>query len=135
MRALCVVAARPGTCAARLAAAASALERRGFELFAERVLDYAPNSTLSESGVRPGSPVLICFDPLIEAQDPPGARFAHSSIDSAVFHLGATLGAGEGDLKIATSTRQALCVANAVLTSEEHAILLERIALRRTEME
>lgn len=135
MRELCVVVARLGTGAERLAPAVAALARRGFELFAERVLGEVPHSVPSASVARSGSPVLICFDPLIEAEDPLGERFAHSSIDSAAFHLGATLGAAAGDLKIAVNSRQAAAIADAVLTSEDRAMLRERIALRRARMD
>ncbi|MEI4197911.1 hypothetical protein [Roseovarius sp. E0-M6] len=135
MRELCVVVARPGTGTERLAPAVAALARRGFELFAERVLDEVPNSVPSASVARSGSPVLICFDPLIEAEDPPGESFAHSSIDGAAFHLGATLGAAVGDLKIAVNSQHAVAIMDAVLTGEDRAVLRERIALRRTRME
>ncbi|SFF03205.1 hypothetical protein SAMN04488523_11567 [Sulfitobacter brevis] len=134
-RGLCVVLAPPGTSAERLALAIAALGRRGVELFAERVWEAAGETAALVGDAQPGNIVLICFEPLIAAQDPTGEAFDHPAIDSAAFHLGATLGPAADGIKIATTARQAEAIPHAVLSAAECSLLRERIALRRAQME
>ena len=131
MRGLCVLLAPPDAGPKLIARAAAALERRGMELFAERVLDGVPQARFAPQGTR----VLICFDPLIRADDPPGEEFDHAAIDSAAYFLGAMLGAATQGMKIANSARQAVNIAEAVLNSQEYNQLRDRITLRRSQME
>ena len=131
MRALCVLLAPPNAGTELLARAAAALERRGMELFAERVLDGATQTHFAPQGTK----VLICFDPLIGAEDPLGEQFDHASIDSAAYYLGATLGAATRGMTIANSVRQAVNIANTVLNPQEYNQLRDRISLRRSQME
>ncbi len=126
MREICVVLARPGTGPEQVSLAVAALASRGMELFAERPL---------EMHAQPNATALICFNPLINADDPPGEVFAHPSIDGAAYHLGATLGPTAHNLKFATSAEQAAALVASTLTAKERATLRERIALRRTRME
>ncbi len=134
MREICVLLMDARIGRDRRQRAKSALARRGFEVFAERELGRHERLALPCDLAAPETKVLVAFDPLIEAEDPPGRRFAHASIEAAAFHLGTTLGPDARGMKVAGSVAHATAIMAAVLTAEERAALKDRIAERRSEM-
>lgn len=118
---LCVVRTTPETPSAIRSRVVAALARRGFALFAEC---SSPE----------GGHVLIAFNPLVEANDEPGSHYAHAAIDSAVYHLGATLGDAAGCIQVATGAAQSAQMAAETLTSQDMADLRNAIATAQASM-
>ncbi|WP_099824042.1 hypothetical protein [Oceaniglobus indicus] len=133
---LCVVVISGRMSPASRRTAAQALENRGFEVFGDRAL---PDATVTGWPAEPdatGARILIAFNPLISDPSPGiGARYGHGATDSAVYHLGAVLGAGAADLRVAQTARQADAICRRALNPAEIDDLNGQIALRRAEMQ